>query len=189
MFRFLLLFFVLFFPFKLSASDFSEADISKMRSILDQPIVYMALKSQNEKTSKLNTSEIDTLDKSWRSESEKNFQPVIAQLMGNPLSTYLIRKKAESNGLFMEIFVFDSKGLNTGQSSITSDYWQGDEDKYLKTFALGSEAVFIDEPEFDKDLNVNRQQVSFVITDPDTKESIGAVTVEVNLSEWERRFK
>src|SRR3546814_7367781 len=85
--------------------------------------------------------------------------------MGNPLSSYLIRKKAESNGLFAELFVFDAKGMNVGQSSVTSDYWQGDEDKYLETFAKGPAAVFVDEIEFNDETRQRRRQVSFTIVD------------------------
>ena len=127
------------------------------------------------------------MDRQWRAETESDEQPLIAPLMGNPLSSYLIRKKAESNGLYSEIFVFDAKGLNVGQSSVTSDYWQGDESKYLETFAKGPDAVFIDEIEFDDETRQRRRQVSFTIADPQTGQPIGGATVEINIDEMERR--
>ncbi len=46
----------------------------------------------------------------------------------------------------------DANGLNVGQNSIIGGYWQGGESKFQKTFPMGAEAVFIDEPEWDEDL-------------------------------------
>ena len=39
----------------------------------------------------------------------------------------------------------DAMGLNVAASDVTSDYWQGDEAKFKKTYAVGSGAIFIDE--------------------------------------------
>jgi hypothetical protein len=87
--------------------------------------------------------------------------------------------------LYAEIFVMDHNGLNVGQSSITGDFWQGDEAKFQKTYDVSSDALFIDEPEWDDENKIWRGQVSFTITD--NGESIGAVTMEVNLTELQRR--
>ncbi len=65
--------------------------------------------------------------------------------MSSPLSVYLARIQGKSLGLYAEVFVMDKTGLNVGQSSVTSDFWQGDEDKYQKTFAVADDALFIDE--------------------------------------------
>ena len=80
----------------------------------------------------------------------------------------------------------DKNGLNVGQSSITSDFWQGDEDKFQKTYAVSDEATFVDEPEWDEDTKTWRDQVSFTLLDS-ARRKIGAVTVELNLTELERR--
>src|SRR3546814_17528305 len=91
-------------------------------------VALISLAAQNQRLAGRGQARIDELDKQWRAEAESDNQPLIAQLMGNPLSSYLIRKKAESNGLFAELFVFDATGMNVGQSSVTRDYWQGDEE-------------------------------------------------------------
>ena len=80
----------------------------------------------------------------------------------------------------------DDKGLNVGQSSITSDYWQGDEGKFQKTYPEGADAVFIDEAELNEDTKTWRAQVNLTVVD-EAKKPIGAVTVEVNLTELARR--
>ena len=66
----------------------------------------------------------------------------------------------------------DMKGLNVGQSDVTSDYWQGDEAKWQKTYGVGPSAVLIDEVEFDDSSQTYQSQVSIAVV---------AVTVGVNV--------
>lgn len=170
-----------------AANEIPTEVVEKLREVIVSRVALISLAAQNERFGAIDPAEIESLDAKWRAETESNNQPLIAQLMGNPLSSYLIRKKAESNGLFSEIFVFDARGMNVGQSSVTSDYWQGDEDKYLETFAKGAEAVFVDEVEYHEETRQRRQQVSFTIVDPASGEPVGAATVEINVDELERR--
>ena len=79
-----------------------------------------------------------------------------------------------------EIFVMDNKGLNVGQSDITSDFWQGDEAKWQKTFQAAPKTMFVDEVEMDDSTQRFQTQISIAITDPDTGENIGAVTIGVD---------
>ena len=170
-----------------SASEIPDKIIEELRAIMVSRVALISLAAQNGQLAGIDSAAIERLDQQWRAETESDNQPLIAQLMGNPLSSYLIRKKAESNGLFTEMFVFDAQGMNVGQSSVTSDYWQGDEDKYQKTFAVGPDAVFVDEIEHDDATRQNRRQVSFTIVDPETGKPVGAATVEINVDELERR--
>jgi hypothetical protein len=96
--------------------------------------------------------------------------------------------QGQSVGLFVEIFVMDDKGLNVGQSSITSDFWQGDEAKFQKTYLVGPDAMFIDEPEWDDTYKIWRVQLNKSLTEPKTGKLIGAATIEINLTEWARRM-
>ena len=105
-------------------------------------------------------------------------------MLSSPLSNYFIAIQARSFGLYTEIFVMDAKGLNAGQSAITSDYWQGDEAKWQKTFPVGAEAVFIDKPEIGA-TGTENVQVNLAIAEG--KSVVGAITVEVNLTELKRR--
>lgn len=159
----------------------------ELRGKVQQEVALISLRAQNARHASVSQADIDRLDAQWRAESEGADQPLIAQLMGSPLSSYLIDIKARSLGLFVEIFVMDEHGLNVGQSSITSDYWQGDEDKFLQTFARGKDAVHLGEIEFDEGYKVWKQQLSFPIVDPGNGELLGAATFEINLTEWERR--
>jgi hypothetical protein len=163
------------------------AVLDQMRAWIANPILAVTLRAQNKRHVNLAETQIKELDDRWRKETAAQDQPLISATLTSPLSIFLLRVQAASQGLYAEVFVMDNKGLNAGQSTITSDYWQGDEDKFQKTFNVAPDAVFIDKPEFHEATKTWRSQVSLTLVDPDTKEKIGAITVEVNLTEMLRR--
>ncbi|WP_193170938.1 hypothetical protein [Nisaea nitritireducens] len=159
--------------------------IAEIRDWLSNPVVEMSVTAHNRLYEGVEQAQIDELDKAWRAEKESADQPLIAATLSSPLSTYLTQIQAASGGIFTEIFVMNAFGLNVGQSAITSDFWQGDEAKYQKTFLVSPTAVFVDEPEFNEKSKTWRTQVNLTLA-KDGK-AIGAVTVEYNLSELARR--
>ncbi len=161
------------------------AVIKDIRAWADKPVVWLTLAERNRANASIDQAKIDALDKQWRAERESTDQPLITGVLSNPLSGYLTRIQARSVGLYTEIFVIDAKGLNAGQGSITSDYWQGDEAKWQKTFLVAPDAVFIDKPEFDKKTGTWRAQVNMTLAQ-DNK-AVGSITVEINLTELARR--
>lgn len=165
----------------------SQDFINQTREWLANPIVPLSVKAQNASRGKLSQADIDALDKQWVAERDADDKPLIAATLSAPLSIYLLRVQAKSLGLYTELFVMDANGLNVGQSSITGDYWQGDEGKFQKTFPVGATAVFIDEPEWDDDRKIWAVQMNLTLADPSTSAPIGAATIEVNLTELQRR--
>lgn len=163
-----------------------DAFIAQTRDWLANPIVPLSINAQNELRGDLSQAEIDALDQQWVTERKSDDKPLIAATLSAPLSIYLLRVQAQTLGLYTEIFVMDANGLNVGQSSITGDYWQGDEAKFQKTFPNGADAVFIDEPEWDGDRRIWIAQLNLTIAD-DAAKPIGAATVEINLTELARR--
>lgn len=159
--------------------------ISQIRDVLARPVVTISIQAQNRYYGQLSADDIDKLDKQWRAEREADDQPLIGAVMSSPLSTYLTLVQAQSQGLYSEVFVMDRNGLNVGQGAVTSDYWQGDEAKFQKTFQVGPDAVFIDEPEFNDEFKTWRAQVNLTIVHDGEK--IGAATFEINLTELARR--
>lgn len=150
--------------------------IANIKPWLSDSIVVNAVKAQNVANAKLKNYEINKLDNGWIDRSDKK---LIDSKMNNELSTFLKKKKESGNGVIFEIFVFDSKGLNVGQTDLTQDYNQGDEAKYWKTFQVGPDAIFVDKVE--KDGGKNISQVSLTIKDPATGQPIGAVTVGIDM--------
>lgn len=144
--------------------------------------VVSAVKEQNGQTASYDQAKIDELDKKWRAEAESVDQPLIDEVLEKPLSSYLADKQEASGGLFTEIFVMDAKGLNVGQSDVTSDYWQGDEAKFQETYPAGKGAVHISELEEDDSTQTLQSQVSVPVVDSASGEVIGAVTFGVNVN-------
>jgi hypothetical protein len=153
---------------------------------LANPVVELSISSQNRLRKGMTQDQIDAADKQWVAEREAEDQPLVAAILTNPLSSYLTQIQARSGGLFAEIFVMDAVGLNVGQSSITSDFWQGDEAKFKNTFPNGANAVFIDEAEYNEESDTWRSQLNMTMSDQQGA-PIGAVTIEVNLNELARR--
>jgi hypothetical protein len=161
--------------------------IADVKKLLGQPVTVISIGASNDAHGNIDQGGIDALDSEWKAESKIDKQPLIAEMLSSPLSNYLLYLQAQSAGLYTEMFVMDNKGLNVGQSSVTSDYWQGDEAKYQKTFQVGPDAVFIGEAEFNDDSKTWRAQLNFTLVDPQSGKPIGAATNEMNLTELERR--
>lgn len=160
--------------------------VQEMREMIGVEIVKVSIAAQNNQIGNIDQAKIDELDNQWKAEREAADKPLIAATLSSPLSVYLARLQGKSLGLYAEIFVMDKNGLNVGQSSVTSDFWQGDEGKFQNTYDVSETALFIDEAEWDDEAKIWRNQVSFTVTD-DANAKIGAVTVEINLTELERR--
>lgn len=169
------------------ASRVDAKVIDLVRGYLTSEIVQLSVKDQNTKNADREDGDIEQLDAQWRKEAGSTSKPLISATLSNPLSAYLTRIQAHSNGLFTEIFVMDDKGLNVGQSTISSDYWQGDEDKWQKTFAAGAGSIFVDAPEYSDGLRAWVVQLNMSVDDPQTKSAIGAATFQINLTEMQRR--
>lgn len=159
-------------------TDFAKSTVKQW---ISDPAVVEAVKAQNAKHAGLSQADIDKMDKDWRAQTDAGSKPMIDAVLGNALSNYLRGKQEAAGGLVTEVFVMDNRGLNVGQSEITSDYWQGDEAKWQKTYSAGADAVFVDEVEMDESTQAFQSQVSMSIVDPATGEVIGAITVGVNV--------
>lgn len=152
-----------------------------VRSWIQEPAIVNALIAQNAAHAGLSQADIEDMDARWRTELSSAARPMIEAQLSNALSLYLKGRQRAAEGLITEIFVMDNRGLNVGQSDITSDYWQGDEAKWQKSFGAGPGALHIDEAERDESTQLMQSQASLPIEDPQTGKVIGAITVGVNL--------
>ncbi|WP_425450190.1 hypothetical protein [Virgifigura deserti] len=174
-----------FFAFPVAAQDIAgparalvEAEI---KGWLEDPLVIDALKAQNAKHASLTQADIDAMDQQWRAETGASSRPMIDAVLGSPLSHHLATLRENGQGLYTEIFVMDNKGLNVGQSDVSSDYWQGDEAKWKKSYLAGPGAIHIGEIEQDESTQMFQSQISLPVVDPATNAVIGAMTVGVNV--------
>lgn len=172
-------------PFLAQAGEFDaqiKAHIeSSVKPWLSDPVVIKAIKAQNETTAGYDAAKIDELDKQWRAEAKAKGGPLIASVDATELSAFLKKKDAAASGLYGEIFVMDAKGLNVGQTSATSDYLQGDEPKFQKSFGAGPDGLLIDNVEFDESAGAFFAQTSVTIVDPSDRKPIGAITLGIQV--------
>lgn len=156
--------------------DYVDANV---RPWLAEPAIVNALLAQNAAHAGLGAAEIADLDARWRAELAKARRPMIEAQLSNPLSLYLKGRQRAAEGLITEIFVMDNRGLNVGQSDVTSDYWQGDETKWQRSFDAGT--LHIEEAARDDFTQLMQSQASLPIRDPRTGAVIGIITVGINL--------
>ncbi|GIT85302.1 MULTISPECIES: hypothetical protein [Roseobacter] len=156
---------------------FVEADVM---SWAQSAQVVDAINSQNAETAGSSEAQVIEWDTSWRAQVGQSDQPLISDVMGRDLSTFLGEQVEASGGRITEIFVMDALGLNVAASDVTSDYWQGDEAKFTETYGAGAGAVFVDAIEFDESTQSYQGQISITLSDPATGQPIGAMTIGLN---------
>ncbi|MGJ8627933.1 MAG: hypothetical protein ACSHXB_13325 [Sulfitobacter sp.] len=139
--------------------------------------IVSAINAQNAQSSGLSQDDIIAQDNAWRAQVGTAESPMIDQVLSAPLSAFLNEHVTASQGRITEVFVMDNRGLNVASSAVTSDYWQGDEAKFQKSFEMGPGSVFVDDIELDESTQTYQGQVSIAITDPATGKAIGAITV------------
>jgi len=86
---------------------------------------------------------------------------------------------SKSKAYFAEIFVMDNQGANVAMTDKTSDYWQGDEDKFTQSFKNGAGGIHISDVEFDDSTQLYIVQVSVPVKDGD--KVIGAITFGIDV--------
>lgn len=166
--------------FDSALKEFAMKDVKVMAADAD---VISQIQAQNLKSSQLDQTQITALDNDWRSQVGQENAPLISSILNSDLSKKLSAMQKDSQGVITEIFVMDNKGLNVAQSAVTSDYWQGDEDKWQQTYLVGPNAYHISEIEEDESTQKFQSQVSYAISDPISGKVIGAITVGVNVEE------
>lgn len=144
----------------------------------NDPVLIDAIVAQNVMTANYDSAMIDQLDQTWRAEVGTGSTPTIDPVLQNAAADFLRDQVAASGGLITEVFIMDAKGLNVAASAVTSDYWQGDEAKFLETYPMGSGAMHFSDIEFDESSQSYQAQVSVTLSDG-AGNVIGAMTVGI----------
>lgn len=133
-----------------------------------------AVKAQNGK--KVPLAEIKRLDGDWMAGKSDD---AVRRVTTGPCADHL-RALVASHPGYGEAFVMDDQGALVCASAQTSDYWQGDESKWQRSFLDGKGAVFIDRPRYDDSAKAPLAQVSVPVLDGG--KAIGAITVGMNVT-------
>ncbi len=165
--------------YRLPLQTYADTELAKWTQ---HPELIAEIKAQNQRNANLTQVYIEVLDRQWRSEAKNEIAgELIPSTMALPMSQWLLARQNETAGFVTEVFAMDNNGLNVAQSAVTSDYWQGDEDKWQLTYANGGKSVHISEVEYDDSTKTYQSQVSLPVFDPETGELIGAITFGINV--------
>jgi hypothetical protein len=182
-----LLFFFGVVSLSLSVDEFS----SEVRNVLEQrvavlkkdlaenPIVTRETRISNEKNKNLSLSEIKRLDEQWM--TAKGMDEFSKGFMNNECAQQLVQFQEAHRG-YPEIFVSDAYGLIVGSTNKTSDYYQADEEWWVKGLAEGQGYTFYGEIEYDESAMAESIPVYVPVMDPDTKEAIGVIKAIVDIT-------
>lgn len=139
-----------------------------------------ALVRQNASNREKTTNQLRQIDEQWQLAFKVgNFN--YAQIIVNkPVSRLLMQLRANSNELLSEIIVMDEQGYNLAVAEMTSDYWQGDEDKYLQVYNKEPSKMYFDQIKYDASSRRFQVQVSTQILDKNQK-PLGVVTLGIDV--------
>lgn len=148
--------------------------MEQLRAIARAPEVLQAVRAQNARKPTLQS--IQKLDAEWMASA--GISDFMQPFLQNPCADFL-RKAQRQLPAMADAFAMDNQGALVAATQRTSDYWQGDEAKWQRSFAGGAGSEFIDRPDFDESLQAYAVQVSLPVMDGG--KAIGAVTFSLSL--------
>ena len=120
--------------------------ILTLREISRNPIVVDNIQKANRENT-MSQEQILEADRAWRAAGDEP-TPEMQRVQNNDAAKYLVSLN-QRHPEFVELFLIDNKGCVTAENLRTTDYWQGDEDKWTKIFNGTKGNYFVDEIEYD----------------------------------------
>lgn len=143
---------------EIDQSELQELLRNKMRTVQHMalnPALIQAVRRQNAEHLDMNT--IKQRDDEWK--ATKKLTPLKRSLQQNSAGQMLERYVSRNPSL-NEAFLTDNQGANVAAFPATSDYWQGDEEKWTASFNEGAGKLFLGPVERDESTNTLAVQVS-----------------------------
>ncbi|HEY8211308.1 MAG TPA: hypothetical protein VIG99_27680 [Myxococcaceae bacterium] len=148
------------------------------RAMASEPAVARAVEAQDALKQSLAT--IQKIDKEWI--STRGVNDFIRRHMESSCARAL-KEIAARNPAVVEAFAMDNQGALVCTIAKTTDYWQGDEAKWQKSWAEGRGAEFVDGVQYDESSQGYCVQVSVPVRQHD--QVVGAITVGFDLDRLE----
>jgi hypothetical protein len=141
-------------------------------AIASEPRMLAAVKAKNQAGE--DEAAIQKRDREWR--ADKGY-PLRAELTSNDCAVRL-RELIKGDSFVAEAFLIDARGALVCASRETSDYWQGDEDKWLKTFK-DEHDFLVEDPAWDASAATYAIQLSQLVKDDARK--VGVITLTIRI--------
>jgi hypothetical protein len=151
---------------------------SELAALGTDPVIVAAVKTENAKGKTLD--QIKITDAEWQKTA--GVTPFMKAMMESTCGKHL-QTMQKTTPFLAEVFVMDNLGANVAMTDKTSDYWQGDEPKFIESFKSGQGAIHIGKVKFDESTQVYLVQVSVPVKDGD--KAIGAITIGIDLDKFE----
>lgn len=158
--------------FALPISEIKEL-VPDLKEWATDPAIVSAVSDANQvfKTRR----EMNALDREWQ--EYQGISPLMLSMLESKAAQKLLEFE-QSKPFYKEIFITDKFGANVAMTSKTSDYWQGDEQKFSKCFNKGKGTVFVSKSKFDTSTQKNLVQISIPILNGE--DTIGVMVVGIN---------
>jgi len=157
-----------------------KVKIRTVQHLALNPVLVRATRQQNRVG--LTLDEIKRRDDAWR--GSKELTP-FKRSQQESRAGKLLKRFVDRSISFNEAFLTDVQGANVAAYPATSDYWQGDEDKWIESYRGGDSRIFIGPLELDDSTQTYAVQISAPVLDRDR--SIGILVVGVTISYLEAR--
>ena len=146
------------------------ARVALAHAIASDPEVRKAVAAKNAEGE--TPAAVEGKDREWGS------SPARRKAFTNGPCADRLRAMTRDDPLVVEVILMDERGANVCLTRETSDYWQGDEAKWEKTFVEGHDP-FVDEPAFDASSATYAVQLSVPVAQGARR--IGALTITLKV--------
>lgn len=145
-----------------------QRDVELLQVKLQDEAILDAVRASNERHRGISLPEIEALDRQWRTSGDE----IMAKLTDSKCNNQLKLFQDTFKG-FAEIFVADAHGLNVCQTNKTTDYYQADEDWWVRVFETGK-VYRLPSLEFDESAGVFAVPVYLPVKEPTTGKVVAA---------------
>jgi len=177
-------------PYAGAQQDISESELEQLLRVKVRTVQHMALNPlliravRQQNASGLTPEEVGRRDEAWR--AAKELTPFKFSLQTSPAGHFL-REQVQRSTSFNEAFLTDDQGANVAAFPATSDYWQGDDEKWSNSFNDGNGRVYIGALELDESTNTIAVQVSAPVLDRGKTIGVLVVGVTIDYLQTKRR--
>ncbi len=165
----------------LDLRDVLSHKIQFLKNLVKHPDILQAVQQHNAQA--LSLAEIQQRDAAWRAALLRQPPQLTAlqQSLQNNRAAQLLRQTLLLDTVvYSEAFLADAQGANIAAYPVTSDYWQGDEKKWLRCFNQGQGRVFIGPIAFDHSTRIHSVHISIPVKVQ--QQTVGVLVVGVKLN-------
>lgn len=163
-------------PEKIEFSDEVKKILEKKKEAIEnlakEPPVIKFVKESNEKYRNTALTEILRLDAKWQ--KTEGIDDFIKSFMINDCGLYLADFQ-DAHEAFSEIFITNEKGLIVGETNKTSDFYQADEEWWVKAYDEAKGKSYYGELEYDQSSRSEAISLFVPVRDPETIKVIGVI--------------